>query len=177
MWGQSAGLSPRVRGNQRGPDEVLRTSMATGLSPRVRGNPSSRPRSFLSIPSRSIPACTGEPRAIPSSSLTSANRVYPRVYGGTPPKAQVPQACSRLQVYPRVYGGTLRIKPECLPVTRGSIPACTGEPEVIGIGSWASSFGLSPRVRGNQTALLLDWSLYSEPRSIPACTGEPGLEF
>ncbi len=50
-----------------------------GLSPRVRGNLFQ----LLLICSsyRSIPACTGEPILILSTS--SSDRVYPRVYGGT----------------------------------------------------------------------------------------------
>ena len=96
-------------------------SETAGLSPRVRGNPEG-PFSFINSRG-SIPACAGEPGT-----------------WCTPP------ACPA--VYPRVCGGTATIN----------------EPQ-------GGTEGLSPRVRGNRPAstdaLTLDGS-------IPACAGEPG---
>ena len=68
---------PRVCGGTRTLNNHLRYE--EGLSPRVRGNRqmSIRPRG----PTRSIPACAGEPASW--SGLSSIDRVYPRVCGGT----------------------------------------------------------------------------------------------
>ena len=132
---------------------------------------------------RSIPACTGEPRAV--HPVAKAPEVYPRVYGGTVSSATQIGVLRGLS--PRVRGNHLRI-PLSDSLSR-SIPACTGEPTVSygapgsvqvyprvyggtdanrdGLGVW---MGLSPRVRGNRERRS-DW--YHAQRSIPACTGEP----
>ena len=88
---------------------------------------------------------------------------------------------------PRVRGN--RIDYYAIGDSKGSIPACAGEPaldahgrrafevypRVCG-GTWGavgvlgSKPGLSPRVRGNQTASC-EWN--RPRRSIPACAGEP----
>ena len=118
MRPEAPGLSPRVRGNLG--QEPARVGMA-GLSPRVRGNPQFR-HPGPDVRRRSIPACTGEPVALPDGH--TAPKVYPRVYGGTDggtllpdrPQRSIP-ACtgeplpepllgSHPSVYPRVYGGT-----------------------------------------------------------------------
>ena len=68
---------------------------------------------------RSIPACTGEPRARratsipactgePGSCLDQIDRVYPRVYGGTYPHAEESPGVT-LGLSPRVRGN-----PKCL---------------------------------------------------------------
>ena len=56
-----------------------RSRAKIGLSPRVRGNPPVRRR--LTLASRSIPACAGEPS--PASIARVGCGVYPRVCGGT----------------------------------------------------------------------------------------------
>ena len=132
---------------------------------------------------RSIPACAGEPRL--SASPSSANKVYPRVCGGT-----FPLQCSpvrTLGLSPRVRGNQRQLVPgrEGL----GSIPACAGEPRTllpdigdeavyprvcggtVGIDTYPMYYkGLSPRVRGNpdEGRAIIGYS-----RSIPACAGEP----
>ena len=152
-----------------------------GLSPRVRGNqhqcagPGGR--------CGSIPACTGEPRSLPRSRRASA--VYPRVYGGTRNVRTWPAIVAGLS--PRVRGNLLHVGHERL--VRGSIPACTGEPQGRGGGQhnakvyprvyggtiavslrWPLAAGLSPRVRGNLVAPGDRGRVHG---SIPACTGEP----
>ena len=113
----ATGLSPRVRGNPRWRPE---RQHGLGLSPRVRGNPYSAIGSLATL--RSIPACAGEP--IRRTDVSTRNRVYPRVCGGTV------------------------LMTDCHSPWRG----------------------LSPRVRGNQTAQRRP---VGEARSIPACAGEP----
>ena len=111
--------------------------------------------------------------------------VYPRVCGGTPSSKLGPSRTKGLS--PRVRGNPqLKARPV---QNEGSIPACAGEPagasaalptgmvypRVCGgtsatPNSFATSHGLSPRVRGNPAG-----SRSSVPRSgsIPACAGEP----
>ncbi len=93
-----------------------------GLSPRVRGN-HQHPRSGRDC-GGSIPACTGEPLSFRLSLFHI--RVYPRVYGGT-----IFPSCAALStrgLSPRVRGN--RFHCERLQHETGSIPACTGEPEL-----------------------------------------------
>ncbi len=137
--------------------------------------------------SGSIPACAGEPRL--GSQARHLHPVYPRVCGGTSQLDTLqpnPQGLS-----PRVRGNPA--KPDILTATRGSIPACAGEPAMqeydvdrklvyprvcggtnidseVGI----PAQGLSPRVRGNRQALALP---PTRLRSIPACAGEPGSVY
>ena len=74
-----------------------------GLSPRVRGN---RALSLLRRDgSGSIPACAGEPKQ-PDCAET-ANRVYPRVCGGTNRKRENHSEAAGLS--PRVRGNLYRI--------------------------------------------------------------------
>ena len=132
-----------------------------GLSPRVRGNHSFGCQYYY--PSRSIPACAGEPlgrlhQAIPME-------VYPRVCGGT--EIGVFAASRALGLSPRVRGNRLWRTLGIGAV--GSIPACAGEPNrSSGLRSRKKvyprvcggtplrrttripRFGLSPRVRGNR---------------------------
>ena len=152
-----------------------------GLSPRVRGNRAQPHR--LGDLSRSIPACAGEPRT--SGIAGRADRVYPRVCGGTPFSFLF--LLSAVGLSPRVRGNRL-----CTPVRWrriGSIPACAGEPEALKstprpltvyprvCGGTAADIltdvakqGLSPRVRGNLQPIV---RLHLALRSIPACAGEP----
>ena len=167
-------------------------SVLHGLSPRVRGN-----RKFSW---RLIPACAGEPRhnlkaahfrSVYACAGEPTWQVYPRVCGGTrrrlmAPDARVyPRVCGGTSfdcvildrsrwVYPRVCGGTSPFAPAH--ATRGSIPACAGEPgrpkshAVRSLGSIPACAGepsvgapfhhsyphrgLSPRVRGNLLAIM-----------------------
>ena len=193
------GLSPRVRGNlvegrhclaHRGsipacagepPAAALRRHGPQGLSPRVRGNPLSGPGGWILL--GSIPACAGEP--LGSSPWLRAERVYPRVCGGT--EAATAAATRSEGLSPRVRGNLIR-RAE-FNVYIGSIPACAGEPTRAaaktstvrvyprvcgGTYCWVlvrgDAEGLSPRVRGNPNGITA-----SDRRggSIPACAGEP----
>ena len=132
---------------------------------------------------RSIPACTGEPRA--SGPISRQRGVYPRVYGGTWQDPSHPGRSGGLS--PRVRGNRRRGRRE--PDQQRSIPACTGEPPSSGPNGsshWvyprvyggtgpievnqALSLGLSPRVRGNHVEPGREVRVLG---SIPACTGEP----
>ena len=147
----------------------------------MRGN--RRPTVPAATPTRSIPACAGEP--ISANRTLVEAKVYPRVCGGT--------AAGRLQfsggqgLSPRVRGNLRR---------RGrhgsshrSIPACAGEPRSFAGGpcewrvyprvcggttglaaSICESSGLSPRVRGNHGSSAAPGT---PAGSIPACAGEP----
>ena len=170
---------PRVCG---GTGVVARLAIDdAGLSPRVRGNPVGVGVGVAFH--RAIPACAGEPPA--PAAYPPAVEVYPRVCGGTPPLCLRPLRGAILS--PRVRGN--RIRAVQLTGVADSIPACAGEPHaahrhryrrrvyprVCGgtarrvplVISWS---GLSPRVRGNRSAVTAApaciWS-------IPACAGEP----
>ena len=131
-----------------------------GLSPRVRGNRgrNGRPHQWIG----SIPACAGEPCR--GRAPRSAPPVYPRVCGGTANRDA--RVLSALGLSPRVRGNPCA--PRAAAASRGSIPACAGEPlassgistsarvypRVCGgtrnsTHASASTWGLSPRVRGN----------------------------
>ena len=135
------------------------------------------------MPSRSIPACAGEPAQFGGGCCTG--EVYPRVCGGTRENLGAGAVFAGLS--PRVRGNH--------PMTAGavnragSIPACAGEPRppapirstptvyprVCG-GTAGNPYpgrparGLSPRVRGNLQRAELRQQIR---RSIPACAGEP----
>ena len=172
---------PRVCGGTR-PSRFLAPPVS-GLSPRVRGNPPQRQR--RGQPTRSIPACAGEPDFLGLGFGLSA--VYPRVCGGTAGAAI--DIAERQGLSPRVRGN-LPVAPKILGWLR-SIPACAGEPDppaqprdAAGVyprvcggtprqGRWyALKAGLSPRVRGNRAQAF---DLPRRFRSIPACAGEPIL--
>ncbi len=153
----------------------------SGLSPRVRGNRRSPPEADLAF--GSIPACAGEPPRPPTPS--SRNGVYPRVCGGTISASS--SATRSTGLSPRVRGNRgAVVRPGR---SRGSIPACAGEPglsQPAALGFWVyprvcggtvsnyrSTYpieGLSPRVRGNQARA---WPRAGPGGSIPACAGEP----
>ena len=153
-----------------------------GLSPRVRGNQSMAARA-MSL-HRSIPASAGEP---PSLLRTlAASGVYPRECGGTRQLGRAPGLGPGLS--PRVRGN--RGRHLCAGRRAGSIPASAGEPRTTAIPASLNTvyprecggttlvlsygrpaMGLSPRVRGNQAAMLVH---VVAARSIPASAGEPG---
>ena len=95
-----------------------------GLSPRVRGN--HRPRLTPSNAHGSIPACAGEPQDRPRPTLPHA--VYPRVCGGTGQQCSGGQ--SHVGLSPRVRGNLEDESAD--PSEYGSIPACAGEPQMVG---------------------------------------------
>ena len=160
-WSGSMGLSPRVRGNRPRPDSEdsmsrsipacagepawrrfcargavvyprvcggtalssPETGRNRGLSPRVRGN---RHLPVSDHPGYgSIPACAGEP--IPSPEKARQLEVYPRVCGGT--NLRLNQGSLSPGLSPRVRGNLSQ--PSHLLKTKGSIPACAGEPQQV----------------------------------------------
>ena len=176
---RSGWVYPRVCGGTLSQPSVK--ACGIGLSPRVRGN--RWWRTLTRRPSRSIPACAGEPRN--PAPRAACSRVYPRVCGGTPHLGQgggMPKGLS-----PRVRGNRSR---RAVGPGRGrSIPACAGEPGHYGAhlpraevyprvcGGTAAlpdhaahRHGLSPRVRGNHRRIRHP---QIHLRSIPACAGEP----
>ena len=179
--GTIAEVYPRVCGGT-----TLRHSqggLVCGLSPRVRGNPVIAAMS--AHVHRSIPACAGEPYALPIES--TRNRVYPRVCGGTWPSQQPPLRLRGLS--PRVRGNPMPRRKSY--ASGGSIPACAGEPDCRAMCSSSIKVyprvcggtprcsprlgvlvGLSPRVRGNLLHCDVDGP---STGSIPACAGEPSL--
>ena len=160
---------------------TLAGSVLQGLSPRVRG---SRDRgNHRADRGGSIPACAGEP--IMQGGTKNGEGVYPRVCGGAPGTSfPVPR---KLGLSPRVRGSPNPARSSA--ATRGSIPACAGEPRSLpwlgqprGVyprvcggahnssSAWEVNRGLSPRVRGS---LRHDWPFAGQIGSIPACAGEP----
>ena len=147
----------------------------------MRGNPAIVAVAALVV--GPIPACAGQPAARPVDNLQA--RAYPRVCGATS------FANKYLPTYrglsPRVRGNHRGHRKSCR--CQGPIPACAGQPEpssgavaisrayprVCGA-TYASrsalkaSYGLSPRVRGNQRRVGGGhWPV----GPIPACAGQP----
>ena len=164
------------------PKEQAR-AVLPGLSPRVRGNHWTPV--LAAMRSRSIPACAGEPRA--ARTPPYADRVYPRVCGGTLSSGTSSATAAGLS--PRVRGNRNGERPHL--IDGGSIPACAGEPAsrqrwlndrkvyprvcggTAGRSSiWRVGRGLSPRVRGNLGHFSAAGMEIVEG-SIPACAGEP----
>ena len=179
--GSREGVYPRVCGGTLVSDPMM--PRADGLSPRVRGNR----HHGAGIPARSwsIPACAGEPTT--PSCRHQTKTVYPRVCGGTAGPCALTLRAGGLS--PRVRGNRGR---RSLAYLGGwSIPACAGEPfqttrsrprhtvypRVCGgtfglFVGMASTYGLSPRVRGNHNARRRGRGAHG---SIPACAGEPAI--
>ena len=181
LVGKHGQVYPRVCGGAYGRPPV--PASIAGLSPRVRG--SRNPPVGPSWPSRSIPACAGEPR--PPQPRRERGRVYPRVCGGA--GWFLLSICRRWGLSPRVRGS--QPEPVGHSCTGGSIPACAGEPRQptpgrINDGVYprvcggamvhrqiaAAIEGLSPRVRGSHRRSIRGcrWT-----GSIPACAGEPQM--
>ena len=190
---------PRVCGGTT--PSLLSEIETDGLSPRVRGN-----RLFAAMgipPTRSIPACAGEPAPPPAAAPPLW--VYPRVCGGTDWTAPAPPPSTGLS--PRVRGNhpphtAPRATPGLSPRVRGnrltssnpatgrrSIPACAGEPK-----NWPKIGrfdAVHPRVCGGTGSIgastISEQGLSPRVRgnllvqrradrrigSIPACAGEP----
>ena len=140
---------------------ISRQVIRLGLSPRVRGN--RRAPDNPSAATRSIPACAGEPPAVHAS--LSCGRVYPRVCGGTACPEPLSQPHNGLS--PRVRGNpapppATRRCPGSIPACAGEplgVDARFGDeqvyPRVCGgtggaPGARHRQPGLSPRVRGNR---------------------------
>ena len=161
----------------------LRAAFLAGLSPRVRGN--QRLQAQPQMVFRSIPACAGEPSK--AGAPAAAWRVYPRVCGGTWAAGHDPATLAGLS--PRVRGNPPYAAPGqarrgSIPACAGEPGAPNSPswgsrvyPRVCG-GTTPSCRrvscirGLSPRVRGNRGALTVS---HSCRRSIPACAGEPSM--
>ena len=152
-----------------------------GLSPPVRGNLYNHTPECRGV--GSIPACAGEPILAYRGRLV--NRVYPRLCGGTGVVRH--QLAPLAGLSPPVRGNRPVISSPA--GSRGSIPACAGEPlgviprlamaavyprlcggTGVGRGAWDCAAGLSPPVRGN---LICRAAKHERVRSIPACAGEP----
>ena len=135
------------------------------------------------ISARSIPARAGEPR--PSRASVQPFWVYPRACGGT--AFEIGGLLEAYGLSPRVRGNPVRTY--TAGSSQGSIPARAGEPgshtlcwhaeQVYPRACGGTRFtgpsqtagrGLSPRVRGNQCAVLAN---AGKTRSIPARAGEP----
>ncbi len=159
----------------------VKTATSLGLSPRARGNRSRRSGRFPA--GGTIPACAGEPNGI--GFLVGHRGDYPRVRGGTALISLWDMWW--LGLSPRARGN--RYSADSGVLSGGTIPACAGEPRgrrTVGLhrrdyprvrgGTAASSCarrlvgGLSPRARGNPTALDNGGTWIG---TIPACAGEP----
>ena len=111
---------PRVCGGTL--DNLFNENYTEGLSPRVRGNRAALYNHY--VVRRSIPACAGEPRAIPP--VPQGTSVYPRVCGGT--TNTVREIIRVVGLSPRVRGNHLLSRAYQLLLR--SIPACAGEPGI-----------------------------------------------
>ena len=90
---------PRVCGGT--PARKARSRVSTGLSPRMRGNPPTKASGQMLI--RSIPAYAGEPAD--QGIRPDADKVYPRVCGGTKSRQGKGKECEGLS--PRMRGNRL----------------------------------------------------------------------
>ena len=170
---------PRVCGGTAESAESRHSSH--GLSPRMRGN---RGAFWGRCPwPGSIPAYAGEP--VGNGGWQSAQKVYPRVCGGTCHESL--QSMARVGLSPRMRGNPRTTGSEVF--FSRSIPAYAGEPRnrmpaaaaarvyprVCGgtradIARRKAARGLSPRMRGNPLAPVM---MTAPVRSIPAYAGEP----
>ena len=136
-------------------------SASAGLSPRMRGNHHLRGRGRVGR--RSIPAHAGEPSALCGRPLGEG--VYPRACGGTP-RACCRNGCRRRSI-PAHAGEPLSGSRSC--GTHTVYPRACGGTGADGF-SVSISWGLSPRMRGNQFERL---DAAPVKGSIPAHAGEP----
>ena len=115
-----------------------------GLSPRVRGI--HRPAIDLQGHTGSIPACTGNPQS--RSVNLVLHTVYPRVYGES--DEVPPYSPDESGLSPRVRG--IQSVVRSVYAHRGSIPACTGNPEPVFDRFWNPA--VYPRVYGESLPAL-----------------------
>ena len=127
---------PRVCGGTL--DAIRAISHGKGLSPRVRGNHKTIPPARPCM--RSIPACAGEP--LNGQGRTTTLQVYPRVCGGTAVIIPVKHLGHGLS--PRVRGNPLL--PDAVSLGLRSIPACAGNR--IRLRSWKGTKGSIPACAG-----------------------------
>ena len=173
-----AAVYPRVCGGTWPADHTV--PLSAGLSPRVRGNQPSRSRH--PDVNGSIPACAGEPRR--RRRRCPGWTVYPRVCGGTRKELQNSKS---MGLSPRVRGnhdgaGAVVLAGRSIPACAGEpgrscrIPTpSTVYPRVCGgthppLLPDSAGLGLSPRVRGNP---MVPNTFEASIGSIPACAGEP----
>ena len=178
-WARPSGAYPRVCG-ATGAFKVLNW-LGKGLSPRVRGNPF---QSVRILQRRGpIPACAGQPDDFIDNAIGMG--AYPRVCGAT---GGLPGTVGGAEgLSPRVRGNLQR--DFIIHAVAGPIPACAGQPvrrriparecgaypRVCGatqilINGLCHFAGLSPRVRGNPSAV---YSTCTPGGPIPACAGQP----
>ena len=179
LWQTSTWAYPRVCGATSRPHNFRKK--VAGLSPRVRGNLGSMV--LVRTTFGPIPACAGQPKqCTQDTGLTGA---YPRVCGAT--FSMVCLGAFVVGLSPRVRGN--RVGRLFCGARFGPIPACAGQPSFRSLRrscAWAYPrvcgatehlsgrlcrlLGLSPRVRGNPSALL---HLRDRTGPIPACAGQP----
>ena len=116
------GVHPRVCGGAFRSGKAKPS--ATGPSPRVRGSLRGLRRD--GCPTGSIPACAGEPAQ--SRNLRRSKRVHPRVCGGAESTGDANRGVKGPS--PRVRGSPSSAT--SLHRSKGSIPACAGEPATFG---------------------------------------------
>ena len=174
----TSGLSPHVRGNLV---LLLVGAVVVGSIPACTGNLGTG--RLQALGQGSIPACTGKPST--PVEVVGSYVVYPRMYGETmncSTKRTCPTGLSP-HVRGNLHGGRDAGR------GGGSIPACTGKPDLHGRPAAAPRVyprmygeteivmkyrikqeGLSPHVRGNPRYTL---ARKVEKGSISACTGKP----
>ena len=121
---------PRVCGGTGATEDEVLTAL--GLSPRVRGN--QRQDDIILKRSRSIPACAGEPS--PTRYQVARPPVYPRVCGGTAAVAKITSASCGLS--PRVRGNHHDCRPVwfvtgSIPACAGEPPHALGQALAAGV--------------------------------------------
>ena len=182
LAGAVAGVYPHVCGGTN--EQYYQPQRAQGLSPRVWGNPGAI--EDVSVRSRSIPTCVGEPGGREIVHLDEW--VYPHVCGGTNDNSFNMRHETGLS--PRVWGNRERVDHQV--DLAGSIPTCVGEPGMSASPSRHTrvyphvcggtirprlvpytALDLSPRVWGNRNQ---DRRYDRKERSIPTCVGEPVVE-
>ncbi len=152
-----------------------------GRSPRARG--SLTRGTYAASSRRSIPACAGEPTTRPARAAPGG--VDPRVRGGA--QRNPLRWWARKGRSPRARGSP--VPGVHHHASRGSIPACAGEPgartaarsrsrvdprlrggAVVPAPAARARSGRSPRARGSREVRV---RVAAAPGSIPACAGEP----
>ena len=160
----TTGLSPHVRGNQRGVrgQEGRHGSIPARAGEPLRSNLNHAPRSG------SIPARAGEPWVTPPRVIVRT--VYPRTCGGTPSRSRWRLMGPGLS--PHVRGNLCHAS--AIPSAIGSIPARAGEP-CLSRRKRTLATAVYPRTCGG-TFSPHQWLCDLGSRSIPARAGEPAAK-